>query len=63
MAEQNFMEFMMKTLKGINYGNITTTNRAYRWIQNNSEIDGPCLNFLKQYATENNLITQNEMNS
>ena len=62
MAEMNFADFQMKVLRGIGYNNISTTNRAYQWIKNNSNIDGPCLNFMKSYITEENFVTQKEMN-
>ena len=62
MTELNLMDFQMKILKGINYGNLTTTNRAYRWMKNNSTADGLCVNYLKNNITQENLITQQEMN-
>ncbi|XP_065207545.1 uncharacterized protein LOC135836566 [Planococcus citri] len=62
MAEMNFVDFQMKVLRGIGYNNVSTTNRAYQWIKSNSTIDGPCLNYLKNYVTEDNFITQKEMN-
>lgn len=59
---ENLTDFFTKILSGIGYGKLSKTNRAYSWMKNNNTLEGPCLNFLKENITEDNLITVNEMN-
>lgn len=63
MSEQNLTEFLMNILNGIQYGNISSTSRTYQWMKNNNHFEGPCLNALKNYITNENLLTQKEVDT
>ena len=59
---RNLVDFFTETLDGIGYGKLPKTNRAYNWMKNNHSLEGPCLDFLKQNVTAENLVTVKELN-
>jgi hypothetical protein len=58
----NLSDFFIKILDGVEYGKLPRTSRVYSWMKNNNTLEGPCLNFLKENITEENLVTISEMN-